>query len=436
MKKRLLFLMLSACMLCAVSLNYISKDDEISLIDTKETIITGATDISEWSDLNACSDRNEGQTTEVSQAEIEVQSEGEEVADAHDCETELSADLSESYGTEYAYGCLNDRDKMLYREIYIILKDFGTDMPLSTNDPDIISDIFQCVLNDHPEIFYVNGYTYTTYMRDEVVEQLTISGTYTMTREKAEQCQDIIDIYVTQCFAGMDDTYSDYDKVKYVYEYLIANTEYNLLAPDNQNICSVFINGESVCQGYAKAMQYLLNKAGVFCTLVIGSVSEGEGHAWNLVQMDGNYYYVDTTWGDASYQMEEGIEDAWQSKLPDINYDYLGVTTEQLQKTHRFNNVVPLPYCISMECNYYVREGTFIDSCDEESLAYIFDNALSDNEEYITLKCSDSEVYAQVKKLLLDEQKIFHYLRQTDGSVAYSDNDEQHSLSFWLWDES
>lgn len=416
MKKRLLFLMLSACVLCAVSLNYISKDDEIAKNSTEETIIT-----------DVIEPQKQAVLLEEPTGEAEETKVVQEVAQ----ETIQEPDVF-----EYAYSCLDDEDKKVYREIYNILINFGEDMPLSITNPDQISDIFQSVLNDHPEIFYVEGYTYTTYMRGDVIERLTITGTYTMTPEEADFCKEGIDIYVTECLAGISEEASDYEKVKYIYEYLISRTEYNQHSPENQNICSVFLNGESVCQGYAKATQYLLNKAGVFCTLVIGSVSGGEGHAWNLVQMDGNYYYVDTTWGDASYQIEEGVEDAWESNLPDINYDYLGVTTEQLQRTHTFNNVVPLPFCISVDCNYYVKEGTYLNSFDEESISSIFEKALSQNKEYITLKCSDDIIYGEVKKVLLDEQKIFQYLHKTDGFVAYSDNDEQLSLSFWLWDES
>lgn len=414
MKKRLLFLMLSACIFCAVSLKFLS-DEEVRNETEYKTDIT------------------EEVITDVEEAESEAAAEAA-VVTLTESEAELSAVNVAASEWDYCYQCLGEEDRIIYLEIYDILLNFGKDVPISLTNPDKIGDIFQCVLNDHPEIFYVQGYTYTSYMQQDTMTQLTLSGTYTMTREEASFCQKKIDAYVSECLAGINAGAEDYEKVKYIYEYLISHTEYCQDAKENQNICSVFLYGESVCQGYAKATQYLLKQAGVFCTLVIGSVAQGEGHAWNLVRMDGSFYYVDTTWGDASYQMEEGTKDEWSRGFPQINYDYLGVTMEQLLKTHIPSHVVPLPYCVSTDCNYYVKEGTYVTACDEELLKLMFDTKFQKNGGYLTIKCADDTVYQEVRKLLVEDQKIFEYIHQTDGTVAYSDNGVQCSISFWIWD--
>ena len=424
MKKRLLFLMLSACVLCAVSLNFLSDEEKRHAL-LNETFIDNTELFGEVESPKEEPAEITGKQEQIVELPTKEQTE-------EDNTDNLSIFPDES---AYAYQCLNEEEQQVYREIYQILIEFGEDEELSVTNPEQIGDIFQCVLNDCPEIFYVQGYTYTTYTKGEEIVRLTLSGTYTMTPEEAAFCQEGIDSYVQTCLEGIPDSATDYDKVKYVYEYLINHTEYQQDSPENQNICSVFLNGKSVCQGYAKATQYLLEKAGVFCTLVIGSVSDGEGHAWNLVRMDGNFYYVDTTWGDASYQMGENT-DLWQQGFPEINYDYLGVTTEQLNRTHTLNNVVQLPLCESMDCNYYVQEGTYLTSSDEETLKQLFEKKIGQEQLYITLKCADEAVYVELKKLLIEEQKIFGYLHQSNGSVAYSDNDEQLSLSFWTGEDS
>ena len=332
----------------------------------------------------------------------------------------------------YVYGMLSEEEQTLYLEIRDALVNYEEDVRLSSCDKDEISHAFQCVLNDHPEIFYVDGYTYTEYTLGDIIKKITFTGTYRFSREETAQKQNEIEIYVNQCLAGMPDNADDYMKVKYIYEYLIHHTEYDAEAKDNQNICSVFIEGKSVCQGYAKATQYLLNKSGVFSTLVLGRVVGGEGHAWNLVRINDKYYYVDTTWGDASYQAVGGTAGYPGEKIPTINYDYLCVSTEQMSFTHTLDNVVDLPECSSMEDNYYVREGLYFTEWNREQIERIFKEEYEKGSAYVTLKCESYDVYRQMQEALITNQEIFKYLNCPDGVVSYSNNERQYSLSFWL----
>ncbi|MGN0817818.1 MAG: transglutaminase domain-containing protein [Candidatus Coproplasma sp.] len=59
----------------------------------------------------------------------------------------------------------------------------------------------------------------------------------------------------------------------------------------------VFARGAAVCEGYAKAFSLLLNACGVENVYVTG-MSNGEGHAWNMVKIDGAWYWYDLTWDD------------------------------------------------------------------------------------------------------------------------------------------
>ena len=113
---------------------------------------------------------------------------------------------------------------------------------------------------------------------------------------------------------------SDYEKALALHDWLIyhANYDYTFTYyyPDG-----VLLHGTGVCQSYALAYEILLQEAGVVSQYVSGSAGGG-GHAWNLVKMDGDWYYVDCTWDDPNEG--GGFE----------NHEYFGLTSEMLSADH------------------------------------------------------------------------------------------------------
>lgn len=346
-----------------------------------------------------------------------------------------SFSLLEEGGSRFAYESLDAQEQIWYGEIAQALGEMADTVKLSEEplaqglDEQDIDKIFQCVMVDHPEIFYTTGYTYTKYTRGEQTIGIDFAGNYEITKEEAAERAEAIRTVAEQWLAEIPTELSAYEKVKAVYEKIIFSTEYDLNAADNQNIASVFLGGASVCQGYAKATQYLLNHLGVLCTLVQGTVDTGEAHAWNLVQVDGDYYYVDTTWGDASYRMEDGSQG---SNLSEINYDYLCVTTQDLLRTHRIEGVVPMPECTATAANYYVQEGTYVTTYDPEQLQQIFDRTQENGRVDVTLKCADETCYEEISHALIEEQEIFSYLQGEHSTITYAQNRKQLSLTFWV----
>lgn len=329
----------------------------------------------------------------------------------------------------YAYEQLTEQEQIVYQEVYQALSTVKESVQVSTLDTELLNKAFQCVMNDHPEIFYTKGYEVVQYMLKNKVNRLMCKPIYTMSKSTIRQNKKQIAQYVKKCLTDLPENAGEYETIRYFYEYIIENTEYRSDSPNSQNICSVMIDGESVCQGYAKAFQYLCHKVGINATLVTGYAND-EGHAWNLVYADGKPYFVDVTWGDASYIMEEDA--TYSGTVPPITYDYLMVTTDMLCLTHQIENVVEIPQCVNMELNYFVKENLFFINYDVNKLKTIFDNARLQGEQYVTVKCNGQTVYQLMKEHLLQKQEIFQFLPGQSSSVAFAENSLQYTLSFML----
>lgn len=299
----------------------------------------------------------------------------------------------------YAYEQLSKEEQEVYKEILSCILAHEPKIRVSTLDEGMIEQVYQAVCADYGGLYWVSGYVYTTYSQGDEIVSIEFQPKYTMKKEEREQDQAQIDAVVVQFLSGITEEMSDYQKVRHVYENLIREVDYEQGVENDQNILSVFLNRRTVCQGYASATQYLLEKLGIQCALVTGTAGN-DTHAWNLVRMDGAYYYVDVTWGNSAYL------DASKNQRRYINYNYLGMTTKELNRTHQLNVQFPLPECTSDQDNYYVQEDCYITQEKEREIEQKVRQAWQEQREGISLKAADDEIYARMRKVWIEQKKI------------------------------
>lgn len=348
-----------------------------------------------------------------------------------DEQQETSADLSDAdRGYEFYYPQLTEKEQELYRAMYKAFVNIESGNIIPNMSDDEMNHVAMCVKYDHPELFYMKELGYVHYTLGGQIVKTTLSVTYsdskTVINQKIKQAEDTADRIIAGIPAGAD----EYTKVKYVYEYLINNIEYDPNSDDNQNIVSALLNGRSVCAGYSRATQYVLNRMGIPTTFVEGrSLISGENHAWNLVKLSDGYYYLDTTWGDASYS-GNGFEGT--AEIGGINYDYMLITTDELLRTHSINPVVDFPICQSKANNYFVREGLYFEMYDYGALKAAFDRAYDNGSSNVSIKCANPDAYASIRDELIGRNGVFDLLRDSTDTISYVEDEEQRTICFWL----
>lgn len=344
---------------------------------------------------------------------------------------------SNIHNNRYVYSKLSADEKTTYREIYNVLANLKEDVVLSSRNAEEIDHVFKCVLVDYPELFYVKGYSVGKYMVGDIISKISFTGTYTMEAEDVLAKQKKIENYITNVIEQVPEG-DDYSKILFIYNYLIKTLDYDLSVEDNQNILSVVESGRTVCQGYAKMTQLLLNRMGIFCTLVNGdceSVTEGGrfqtgdgrmAHVWNIVESDGQYYILDVTWGDAAFSLID--TSTGDNPVIETNYEYFLVNDDAIVATHNPKPVVDMPKCQSLDDNYYVREGLYFTEINDNKVKAAFDKAYANGKSEVFLKASDSYVYDELFQYLIDDSNIFNII--DTNNIKYVPYPERNLLLF------
>ncbi len=276
------------------------------------------------------------------------------------------------------YHMLNDEEKELYRQIYAnayaLNEKFTPCVEIfSTN----LGRVVEAVFNDHPVLFWIETSYGCKYGPDGRVVEISLQ--YNEASKKIEQSRQKFDEKAEEILCVARTLSSDYEKEKYVHDRLAALVTYGTDAEMNQSAYSALVGGKTVCAGYARAFQYLMQQLGIPCYYCRGY--SGENHAWNIVELFGDYYNVDVTWDDAELN----------------NYDYFNKTDEDLAATHiRKSLSVKLPACNGvlyggLEKSDNDEEQTQDDKQDYHAGLELYYDKLCDRIE--TLGCGDAQYF-------------------------------------------
>lgn len=342
----------------------------------------------------------------------------------------------EIFSQKYYYEKLTEEEQKAYQEILQGIRENKPEIYVHESKAERTNQLFQYVLKDSPEIFWCEGTTTATSYGG--MESYTVlKPVYLYDTFVREQMQKEIDSAVEECLSGFQTEASDYEKILYVYEYIVNSVEYDTQAEDNQNIYSALVRKHSVCAGYSRAMQYLLEKLGVFCAYITGTVEEGQAHAWNLVLCDGDYYYVDVTWGDPVFQVQEEEK----ADFSYISYDYMCCSDEELMQTHTPDGDVELPACTKMDKNYYVMNEMYYSSYDSQTALKAMNDVIASGGDSVVLKYSDEDAYVQAKEDIFENiihravQNLARWYGLKEVKYSYIDDERLHKIVIY-WNYS
>lgn len=139
------------------------------------------------------------------------------------------------------------------------------------------------------------------YTRDQkYISDLKI--TYNETAATFKSRYNELNSAITKIVNSVNPNMSNLEKALYLHDYIIKNTSYDYENYEKGTvplIChtayNVFINHVGVCDGYSNAYKLLLDKLGINSLVV---TSDGMDHAWNMVNINNNWYHADLTWDD------------------------------------------------------------------------------------------------------------------------------------------
>lgn len=323
---------------------------------------------------------------------------------------------SEEGHQEYYFKQLTEEEQRVYRELLKGIRAREKEFYLTISDDDSIDRSYHAVLKDHPEIFWVHNREkiYKTTYSDS--DYCVFTPGYTYTDSEIDEIQTAMEQSFQEVRALIPEDAGDYEKVRIVYTYVIDHTQYQT-GEDDQSIAGVFWKKSAVCAGYAGAVQYLLERLDIPCIYVDGSTKGStEGHAWDIVKIGQEYYYVDATNGDQPDFLNGDAAQLEEHKT--IIYDYLCPFPEEYEKTYTPSEELTVPACTAKDLDFYVLNQGYFEDYSWQDIYDYCKMRLDNGAAVVRFKFGSQEAFSEACQELLDDgvvQNVAQYYMKLHG---------------------
>lgn len=249
---------------------------------------------------------------------------------------------------EYYYQMLSDKDKKIYCCIKEAILSLKKNITISNSrSSDSIADIYEMMMFDHPEIFYVKEAF--TVISGRV---LSLSIKYRFNRNEIETFNVALRNSINQ-FISANVYKSEYEKIKSIHDYIISIVEYkDMNAPYSHEVPGILLYGIGVCEGISKTFKYLCDLLNIKSGVVFGEAKETATvdvadfnlHAWNTVMINNRFSLLDIT-----FDYSAGKE------LNSVRYDYFLLSDDEMK---RHKSIKKIQKC-TFSLQYYKQIGCF-----------------------------------------------------------------------------
>jgi len=297
-----------------------------------------------------------------------------------------------------------------------------------------IEQIYSAIFYEQADYFWVDAHSCNIILKAADTYELYIGIAYNMDKSLLNSRKNIFEKEVEKIVSAASKQPTLYDKVLYVYDYILENTEYDYamaagekVADFNRSAYGSLVTGKTVCSGYSLAFQLIMRKLGVVCGSEFNDYSGfeiEEGHVWNYCLLDDEYYYFDLTWDDTAFDSTE------YKKFFDYSHNFFAITTDELKKSHDTDDGAPTPYCGGTKYNYFVKNGVSFAEYNRQEIVNAVLNRK--NEGFVALRFDSSNERIKAQNDLLKSGRIYDYC--VDG-YSISHTEDESGLHLYIFFE-